>query len=151
MHMSFGKHLLAAALLALAAASAFAADHEVKMLNKGADGRDMVFEPSFLRIAPGDTITFLATDKGHQVETIKGFIPEGAEGFKGKLNQNLTVTLTEPGGYAIKCLPHMGMGFVGLVVVGEGVPANLEALKAIKLPEKALVRFNEELEKAQKP
>lgn len=151
MRMSFGKHCLAAALLALAAAPAFAADHEVKLLNKGSDGRDMVFEPSFLRIAPGDTVTFVATDKGHQVETIKGFVPEGAEGFKGKLNQDLTVTLTEPGGYAIKCLPHLGVGFVGLIVVGDGVPANAEALKSIKLPAKAQERFAGELEKALLP
>jgi plastocyanin len=41
-----------------------AADHQVQMLNKGADGV-MVFEPSFTKVAPGDTITFIPTDKSH--------------------------------------------------------------------------------------
>jgi plastocyanin len=55
-----------------------AADHQVQMLNKGADGV-MVFEPSFTKVAPGDTITFIPTDKSHNVESFKGLIPEGAQ------------------------------------------------------------------------
>ena len=43
-----------AALLALAGA-ARAAEVEVLMLNKGAEGV-MVFEPAFVKIAPGDTV-----------------------------------------------------------------------------------------------
>ena len=38
----------------------------------------MVFEPSFVKIAPGDTVRFVSTDKGHNAETIKGMLPEGA-------------------------------------------------------------------------
>ena len=34
----------------------FAADHVVKMLNNGADGM-MVFEPGYLNVVPGDTVT----------------------------------------------------------------------------------------------
>ena len=51
---------------------------EIKMLNKGAD-RYMVFEPEVVRIKPGDTIKFVAADKGHNAVTIKELLPSGAE------------------------------------------------------------------------
>ena len=102
---------VAAALLAIAL-PAGAAEFEVKMLNKGAEGA-MVFEPSLLKIAPGDTVKFLATDKTHNAESIKGMIPEGAKPFVGKINEEITVTFEQPGIYGIKCLPHYGMGMVG--------------------------------------
>ena len=53
------------------------------MLNKGKDGA-MVFEPAGVKIAAGDTVTFIPTDKGHNAESIKGMIPDGATEFKGK-------------------------------------------------------------------
>lgn len=37
--------------------------HQVQMLNKGTTGQALHFEPEFLRVAPGDTVTFGATDK----------------------------------------------------------------------------------------
>src|SRR3546814_19199945 len=55
----------------LAAAGAAAADHEVRMRNKGAEGM-MVFEPALIEIEPGDTVTFVATDKSHNAEPIQG-------------------------------------------------------------------------------
>ena len=69
------------ALAALMGSAAFAETFEVKMLNKGADGDRMVFEPAFVQAAPGDTIRFLAADKGHNAEINKGMLPDGAEGL----------------------------------------------------------------------
>ena len=43
------------------AGAAHAAEIEVKMLNKGSDGVPMVFEPSFVKIVPGDTVKFVST------------------------------------------------------------------------------------------
>jgi pseudoazurin len=129
----------AAVILALALPAA-AADFEVHMLNKGAEGA-MVFEPAFVKVAPGDTITFIPTDKGHNVETIKGMIPEGAEAFKSKINENFKVTFDKAGAYGVKCTPHVGMGMVGVVVVGDA-PANLDAVKTGKLPKKARERMD---------
>lgn len=125
------------------AASASAADFEVKMLNKGLDGA-MVFEPSALTIAPGDTVTFLATDKSHNAETIPGLIPDGADAFRGKLNESVKVTFDVPGAYAIKCAPHVAMGMVALVLVGDA-PVNLEAIKSAKLPKKARERLDADI------
>lgn len=132
--------MLGAALaLSLAAGAASAADFEVHMLNKGKDG-SMVFEPALTKVQPGDSVTFIPTDKGHNVESIKDMIPAGAEAFKSKMNETYKVTFTTPGAYAVKCTPHVGMGMVGLVVVGDK-PANLDAIKNGKVPKKAHERL----------
>jgi pseudoazurin len=131
----------AAALAALMiAGAAQAADHQVQMLNKGDKGA-MVFQPDFVQAVPGDTVTFVPTDKGHDAESIKGMIPDGAEAFKGKISQPITVTLTAEGIYGVKCSPHYGMGMVALIVVG--TPGNLEAASAVKHPGKAKKVFAE--------
>jgi len=134
------KFATAAILLTLLGTGmASAADHQIQMLNKGEAGA-MVFEPGFVQAAPGDTITFVATDKGHNAETIAGMIPEGAETFKSAFGQNLTVTLTAEGVYGVKCLPHFSMGMVALIQVG--APTNLDAAKAVAAPPKAKERFD---------
>lgn len=119
----------AAGVCGLLAGAASAAEHEVKMLNKGAQGV-MVFEPQVLAIAPGDTVKFVAADKGHNAESLAGMIPEGAEPFKGKMNQDVTIAFDKPGVYGYQCKPHYTMGMVGLVVVGDAAP-NLDQAKAV--------------------
>lgn len=137
---------LAAAVLAMAGPVA-AADFEIHMLNKGKDGA-MVFEPAGLKIAAGDSITFIPTDKGHSAELIDGMAPEGAAKFKGALNETIKVTFDKAGAYGVKCTPHLGMGMVAAILVGDGVPANLEAFNAVKLPPKARERMNAALASA---
>ena len=117
----------AVAALVLAGAAA-AAEVEVKMLDKGTEGV-MVFEPALVKIEPGDTVKFVATSKGHNAESIKGMLPDGATPFVGKVNQELAVTFDKPGVYGVKCLPHYGMGMVALIVVG--TPANADEAKAV--------------------
>ena len=121
---------VAAALLVISL-PAGAAEFEIKMLNKGAGGA-MVFEPSLLKIASGDTVKFVATDRTHNAESIAGMLPEGAKKFAGKINEEITVTFEQPGIYGIKCLPHYGMGMVAMIVVG--TPANEEQAKAVTHP-----------------
>ena len=94
------KSLVYAVLISTVAGSAMAADHQVLMKNKGADGV-MVFEPLLTTVQPGDTVTFVPTDKGHNAETVKGMVPEGAETFKGKINEEVKQTFTAPGAYVI--------------------------------------------------
>ena len=122
----------------LASVAANAAEHEVKMLNKGAEGI-MVFEPNVVKVAPGDSVHFVAADKGHNVESIDGMIPEGAAPFKGEMNKDVTVTLDKPGVYGFKCKPHYTLGMVGLIVVGE--PVNKTAAAAVKQTGKAKKKF----------
>jgi pseudoazurin len=134
------KALLIATLATSALISSFAnaAEFEVKMLNKGEKG-GMVFQPDFVKAAPGDTIKFVPTDKGHNVESIKGMIPEGVEKFKSKFNKEYVLTVEKDGIYGVKCSPHYGMGMVALISVGE--PVNEEEAKAVKQRGKAKKRF----------
>jgi len=128
---------IAAACMALtwsALAGANAAEIEVKMLNKGAKGV-MVFEPDFVRIQPGDSVHFVATNKGHDAQSIDSMLPEGAEPFAGEMGKDVTVTFTAPGVYGVKCKPHYPMGMVALVVVG--TPTNADEAKAVNHPGKA--------------
>ena len=128
------------AVAAFGAGIASAADVDVQMLNKGESGV-MVFEPSLVQVQPGDTVHFVATDKSHDVESVKGMLPDGVEPFKGKMNENFDLKVTEEGVYGVKCTPHFPMGMVALVVVGDP-SSNLEAAKAVKNPKKAQERFD---------
>lgn len=133
------------ALAALMGTSAFAETFEVQMLNKSSDGDRMVFEPDFIQAAPGDTIKFIATDRGHNAETNKGMIPEGAEAFSGKINEEFEITLDTEGVYGVICKPHYAMGMVMTIAVGDvAVPDDfLEG----RVPPKAKERFEEQLNK----
>ena len=139
--MELRSVIMAAVLLVSAPALSVAADFEVKMLNKGAEG-PMVFEPAGLKIAPGDTVTFIPTDKGHNAEVIKGMFPDGGTEFKGKMNEEIKVTFDVPGLYGVKCAPHVGMGMVAAILVGDAPAANLDAFNAAKLPKKARERID---------
>ncbi|MCC8934813.1 pseudoazurin [Rhizobium sp. 'Codium 1'] len=148
MKMELRSVIMAAVLLVSAPALSVAADFEVKMLNKGAEG-PMVFEPAGLKIAPGDTVTFIPTDKGHNAEVIKGMFPDGGTEFKGKMNEEIKVTFDVPGLYGVKCAPHVGMGMVAAILVGDAPAANLDAFNAAKLPKKARERIDAAVAAAQ--
>ncbi|MEP2029798.1 MAG: pseudoazurin [Paracoccaceae bacterium] len=133
----FVKPMVIAAALCIGS-GAIAETIEVKMLNKGAEG-SMVFEPAYIAAAPGDTIRFISTDKGHNVESIKGMLPEGAEKFKSKLGADYDLQVDAEGLYGLKCTPHYALGMVALIQVGEAV--NLEEASAVKQKGKAKKRF----------
>ncbi len=102
----------------------FAAEHEIKMLNNGADGI-MVFEPAFLKVEVGDTVKFLSTDVGHN--TVSFFTPEGATSWESPMSKDHTVTIDKEGIYIYDCAPHLAMAMVG--VIQAGAPTNLDAAK----------------------
>ncbi|MEM7206883.1 MAG: pseudoazurin [Pseudomonadota bacterium] len=116
--------IIASAFLFLASHSAFAADHVVKMMNAGTDGV-MVFEPGVLKAAVGDTVTFQATDVGHN--TASKLVPDGAVTWQGSFNEEVKITLDKEGIYIYQCDPHMVMAMVGVIQVG--APTNLDAAK----------------------
>src|SRR3546814_2583652 len=74
-------------------------------------------------------------------------VPDGAEAFKGKLSQAISVTCEREGVYGYRCLPHYAIGMVGVVVIGDP-SANVEAAKAVKLPAKASTVMAELLARA---
>ncbi|MEM1276472.1 MAG: pseudoazurin [Pseudomonadota bacterium] len=123
-----------AALAALPPSMAKAEAVSVDMLNKDPDGKGRnIFKPRLLKIQPGDTVTFVPSDKGHNSASIKGMTPEGGETWDGKINKEVSVTLTKPGFYGYKCTPHEAGGMVGLIIVeGDGKLDNLEAAKKVR-------------------
>ncbi|OWV89936.1 pseudoazurin [Rhizobium sp. R635] len=142
MRLKFGL-IAATAALIVSAAPSMAADHQIQMLNKGTDGA-MVFEPGVLKIAPGDTVTFIPTDKSHNVETFKGLIPDGVAEFKSKPNEQYQTKFDVPGAYVLKCTPHVGMGMVALIQVGDS-QSNIEAIKTAKVPNMVRKRLDADL------
>lgn len=117
---------LSAALVLSGAAKA--AEVQVKLVNAGPDG-PMSFDPSFVKIKPGDSVKFVAADQGHNAESIEGMAPDGAKPFKGQFSKDLTVTFDKEGVYGVRCMPHFIMGMSALVAVGDNYP-NLAAAKA---------------------
>ena len=110
------------------------AQYFVEMWNKDPEDktRKMIFSQEIIRVAPGDLIQFIATDKGHNVQFIDG--PDGVKlPGKSKLNQDVEVYLTEPGVYVYVCTPHATMGMIGIVVVGEATPEAIAMVTDAKL------------------
>ena len=121
-------------LTILATVSAFssanAADTTVEMLNKRDDGAKMAFSEDITRIDVGDTVTWVPTSKGHNVEFIAG--PDGFNTpKKSKSSKEVSITFDEPGIYYYWCSPHKSMGMIALVVVG-GDKSNIEDIASAK-------------------
>lgn len=134
------KPMMMTAAFALIANLAGAETFEIQMLNKGEAGA-MVFEPAFVKAAPGDVIHFVPTDKGHNVESIDGMLPDGVDSFKTKFNEAFELTVDAQGVYGVKCTPHYSMGMVAVIQVGEAV--NLDTAAAVKQKAKAKARMAE--------
>ena len=114
----------------LVTSTSFAADATVEMLNK--QGKEsMVFSQKIVKVNVGDKVFWKATDKGHNVEFIKGGVPNGVEKFKSKYNKDIEFKFDVPGVYAYWCTPHKSMGMIGFVVVGDD-KSNLDAIKTIR-------------------
>ena len=123
------KFIVSISLL-LFSSNSMAADETIEMLNK-LGKESMVFSKKIIRVDIGDTVYWKATDKGHNVEFIKGGVPEGVDKFKTKFNKDAQYTFKVPGIYAYWCTPHKSMGMIGFVVVGND-KSNLEDIKKIK-------------------
>jgi pseudoazurin len=113
------KLLSTVAVMVALSTPAFAADTTVEMLNKRDDGAKMVYSQDITRIDVNDTITWVPTSKGHNVEFIAG--PDGWDApRKSKNNKEVAITFDTPGVYVYQCSPHKSMGMIGIVVVGDG-------------------------------
>ena len=115
--------------------ASFAADATVEMLNRQAK-ENMVFSQKVVKINVGDKVFWKATNKGHNVEFIKGGVPEGVEKFKSKYNKDVEFKFDVPGIYAYWCTPHKSMGMIGFIIVGDD-KSNLDAIKAISYSAKS--------------
>ena len=125
--------LTVAIALCVSATPALTKVWQIKMVNRGPGGLQ-AFSPSYLAVAPGDSVSFVPVDMGHNAEMIPGMGPAGAAGFKGKMNEALTVKLTSPGLYVYKCFPHLSMGMIGLIKVGSADNRKSIVAQSLRLP-----------------
>jgi pseudoazurin len=131
-------------LLMAMATSAFAEDVTLEMWNKDPDDkkRKMVFSQEIVTIEPGQSVTWLATDKGHNVQMIDG--PDGYDlPKKSKISKDVTLTFDTPGVYVYVCTPHATMGMIGIVVVGEVTDEALAAIEDAKVRGKSKKKLEE--------
>ena len=114
--------------------TSFAATVEVEMLNKQ-DKERMVYSQKIVRINVGEKVIWKATSKGHNVEFIKGGVPQGVKKFKSKTSKDADYTFDVPGIYAYWCTPHKTMGII-FIVVGDD-KSNLEIIKKLRFSGKS--------------
>ena len=115
-------------IISLLASPALAGDHKIEMLNKDSNGNRMVFSQEIIHVAVGDTVTWLPTTRGHNVEMVAS--PNNLK-FKSKNSKEAKITFEKPGIYYYWCTPHKSMGMIALVVVG-GDTSNKDAIAKIK-------------------
>jgi pseudoazurin len=113
----------------------YAEDVTVEMLNK-LNNEYMVYSKKIVRVDVGDNVFWQSTDRGHNVEFIKGAIPDGVEKFKSKINKDVQYKFTIPGIYAYWCTPHKSMGMIGFVIVGNDL-SNLDKVSKTKFSGKS--------------
>ncbi len=87
------------------------------------------FDPDIVQIQPGDKVVWRNMNS-HSTTSIAGMIPDGATAWNSKLGEDFAITLDKPGAYVYTCTPHASFGMGGVIIVGSGKPANLDALKA---------------------
>jgi|TARA_B100001094_G_scaffold299365_1_gene324016 pseudoazurin len=130
------KLLSTVALMGLLSTPALAADMTIEMLNKRDDGAKMVYSQDIATIDIGDTITWVPTSKGHNVEFIAG--PDGWKApKKSKNSKEVAITFDTPGVYLYQCTPHKTMGMIAIVVVGELTQEGVDAIKGAKVKGKS--------------
>ena len=136
-------YYLVAFVMMFVLGTAHAGARTIQMLNKDENGNKMIYSEELAKIEVGETITWVPTSKGHNVEFIAG--PEGVDlPKKSKNSKEVSMTFEVPGIYYYLCTPHKGMGMIGLVVVGgdtsnKDVIAKAKALGKSKKKLKALL------------
>ena len=126
----FLKSLITTLITLFITTAAFSEAHMIEMLNKSGNEM-MVYSKKIIKVNVGDTVTWKATTKGHNVEFIRNGTPEGVGKFKSKMNVDAEYKFDVPGIYAYWCTTHKAMGMIGFVVVGDD-KSNLDKIKAIK-------------------
>lgn len=86
------------------------------------------FKNATLYVAEGDKVKFSKMNS-HNSQSVEGLIPDGATPWLGAMGENISPALDKPGIYSYVCLPHIGFGMVGVIVVGEVSADEIAAYK----------------------
>ena len=140
--LAIGATGLTAAVGGTAALADGHAEHVVEMLNQDPDNprARMVFKPQILQVSPGDTIKFVAVDRGHNTQVDEDMMPEGGTMWESKLGEDFEVTIDAEGAYGYYCTPHRTVGMVGLILVGNALE-NYDDLKGVRMRGQAKKRW----------
>ena len=124
------KNLLKIAIILLFLTPAHSADQNIDMVNRL--GKEInVYSKKVINVEVGYTVFWKSVNPGHNVEFVKGGVPEGVEIFKSSYSKDTSYTFKTSGIYAYWCTPHKSVGMIGFVVVGND-KSNLETIKKIK-------------------
>jgi pseudoazurin len=122
------KYILMSLMSFMFTLSVFSKEFVIDMLNKRDDGQRMVFSKDVVSVALGDTVKWVPTEPGHNVEFVSG--PEGVElPPKSYINKEFSMKFETPGIYLYVCSPHSIMGMIGLVIVDNDT-SNKDAILA---------------------
>ena len=83
---------------------------------------DMWYSEDVTRVDVGETITWIPTGGGHNVHFVAW--PEEykmTQKPSGRIGQEYTITLTEPGIYVYLCTPHVRHGMISFIIVGDDI------------------------------
>ena len=119
-----------------------AENFDIKMVNADASGQVMVFDPPFIKANIGDTVTFLPTDMLHNSQSVPGLIPSSASSWNGAMNEKITIELNTEGVYVYQCTPHITLGMIGVIQVGEAT--NIDNIKNSSSTLESMIVMNKE-------
>ena len=107
---------------------------------------DMWYSEDVTRVDVGETITWKPTVGGHNVQFVAW-----PEEFKmtqkpsGRIGQEYTITLTEPGIYVYLCTPHVRHGMISFIIVGDDI-SNKDQIADTMLFGKSQTKLDEFIE-----
>jgi len=128
--------------LALLTSFVAAENFDVKMVNADSSGQVMVFDPPFIKAKVGDTVTFLPTDMLHNSQSVPGMIPSSASSWNGAMNEKITFELNAEGVYVYQCTPHIALGMIGVIQVGN--PTNIDDIRKSISSLESMIVMNKE-------
>jgi len=112
-------------LVALLAGSLMIASVPAQAEEHIVNAQTRAFAPDILYVQPGDSVQWINMTS-HNTVSQDVLLPEGAQGWRSALGENLSITPTVEGVYPYVCEPHIGFGMVGVIVVGK--PVNIDAV-----------------------
>ena len=112
------------------------------MVNTDSSGQIMVFDPPYLKANIGDTVTFIPADALHNTKSVQNLIPSSAAPWEGAMDEKITVELNVEGIYVYQCTPHLALGMIGVIQVGN--PVNLQEINDNISPLEASIAINKE-------
>lgn len=135
------RTLLLPLLLAVSTTPSHAANVTVKMLTKGPEGSQYVFDPMYVKVKVGDTVTFQPVDKnGHT--SVSVLVPGGAPAWRAAPNAEIKVKIEKEGVYLVECDVHKVMGMVAVLQAGKAV--NLADAKTKAAQESSHMAMNKD-------